>query len=180
MKGPGVMHAARMTELRRRLGEAGFDAALITDDDSVYYLTGYYDYLHMDFGRPTILVVPRDGASLLITPSMELDMAEAAARVDRIAAWNDGLGNEWREELPGVLAGSGRVAIEPDLMPPVVRNYVDTLVDAERLGRCHADGRRDAHDQVGGGTAARAPCRRGRRRDDGRGPRRHRRRRSGV
>jgi len=128
------MHAARMTELRRRLGEAGFDAALITDDDSVYYLTGYYDYLHMDFGRPTILVVPREGVSLLITPSMELDMAEAAAKVDQIAAWNDGLGNEWREELPGVLSGSGRVAIEPDLMPPTVRNYVDTLVDAERLG----------------------------------------------
>ena len=128
------MHAARMTELRRRLGEAGFDAALITDDDSVYYLTGYYDYLHMDFGRPTILVVPHEGASFLITPSMELDMAEAAAKVDRIAAWNDGLGNEWREELPGALAGAGRVAIEPDLMPPVVRNYVDTLVDAGRLG----------------------------------------------
>ena len=128
------MDAGRMTELRRRLGEAGFDVALITDDDSVYYLTGYYDYLHMDFGRPTILVVPREGASLLITPSMELDMAESAAQVDRIAAWNDGLGNEWREELPGVLSGAGRVAIEPDLMPPVVRNYVGSLVDAGRLG----------------------------------------------
>ena len=29
--------------------------ALITDDDNVYYLTGYYNYLHMEFGRPTIL-----------------------------------------------------------------------------------------------------------------------------
>ena len=47
------MHFERMDELRRRLGEAGFDLALITDDDTVYYLTGYYDYLHMDFGRPT-------------------------------------------------------------------------------------------------------------------------------
>ncbi len=37
------------------------DIALITDDDTVYCLTGYYDYLHMDFGRPTILVVPREG-----------------------------------------------------------------------------------------------------------------------
>ena len=55
------MFAARMEEFRRRLAEAGLDVALITDDDSVYYLTGYYDYLHMDFGRPTILVVPIDG-----------------------------------------------------------------------------------------------------------------------
>ena len=47
------MFEARMAEFRRRLGAAGLDVAVITDDDSVYYLTGYYDYLHMDFGRPT-------------------------------------------------------------------------------------------------------------------------------
>ena len=128
------MFEARLAELRRRLAHAGFDVALITDDDSVYYFTGYYDYLHMDFGRPTILVVPADGASLLITPSMELDMAEAAARVDRICAWNDGLGEEWREELPKVLSGSGRVGLEPDQAPPVVRAYVGSLVEDERLG----------------------------------------------
>ncbi len=128
------MFAQRMDALRKRLAEANFDVALITDDDSVYYYTGYYDYLHMEFGRPTVLVIPRDEKSLLITPAMELDMAEAAAVVDRIEAWNDGLGNEWREALPGVLAGAGRVAIEPDQMPPVVRNYISTLVEASRLG----------------------------------------------
>jgi Xaa-Pro aminopeptidase len=88
----------------------------------------------MEFGRPTILVVPKDGKSLLITPSMELDMAEAAAVVDRIEAWNDGLGNEWREALPGVLKGAGRVAIEPNQMPPMVRNYIETIVEMSRLG----------------------------------------------
>ncbi len=127
------MFATRMDRLRDRLAEAEIDVALITDDDSVYYFTGYYDYLHMEFGRPTILVVPRDGPSLLITPSMELDMAEAAAVVDRIEAWNDGLGKEWREALPGALDGAGRVAIEPDRMPPLVRNYIDSLVEAARL-----------------------------------------------
>ena len=122
-----------MNALRDKLAGAGIDVALITDDDSVYYFTGFYDYLHMEFGRPTILVVPRDGQSLLITPTMELDMAEAAAVVDRIEAWNDGLGNEWREALPAALAGAGRVAIEPDRMPPLVRGYIDSLVDADRL-----------------------------------------------
>ena len=106
---------------------------MITDDDSVYYFTGYYDYLHMDFGRPTILVVPRDGESLLITPSMEKDMADAAARVDRIAEWNDGLGNEWREQLPAVLSGEGRIGIEPNLMPAIVRNYLDSIVEPDRF-----------------------------------------------
>ena len=53
--------------------------ALITDDDSVYYYTVFYDYMHMKFGLPTILAVSRDGGSLLITPSMEMDLTEAAA-----------------------------------------------------------------------------------------------------
>ncbi|MEO9873692.1 MAG: Xaa-Pro peptidase family protein [Anderseniella sp.] len=127
------MFQQRMQQLRDRLSEAGIDNAVITDDDSVYYFTGYYDYLHMDFGRPTILVVPRDGQSLLITPSMEKDMADAAARVDRIAEWNDGLGTEWREQLPSALAGEGSIGIEPDLMPAIVRSYMDSLVEPDRL-----------------------------------------------
>ena len=69
------MFSVRMDRLRTGLSEAGMDVALITDDDSVYYFTGYYNYLHMEFGRPTILVVPREDESLLITPSMEMDMA---------------------------------------------------------------------------------------------------------
>ncbi|MDA9009551.1 aminopeptidase P family N-terminal domain-containing protein, partial [Alphaproteobacteria bacterium] len=122
----------RLKALIGKLSERNINVALITDDDSVYYYTGYYDYLHMEFGRPSILAVTRDGNSLLITPSMEMDMAEAAAHVDRIAAWNDGMGNEWREELPALLSGTGTVALEPDLMPPLVRNYVNSLVDTSR------------------------------------------------
>ena len=112
------MFKTRMDEFRRRLAAADMDVALITDDDNVYYLTGYFDYLHMEFGRPTILVVPKDGDTLLITPVIDLVAAEAHARVDRIAAWNDGKGAEWRVELPGAVAGKARVAIEPDHMPP--------------------------------------------------------------
>lgn len=122
-----------MTLLRDALKEANIEVALITDDDSVYYYTGYYDYLHMEFGRPTILVVPQSGESLLITPSMELDMAGAAAVVDRIEAWNDGLGKEWREALPSVLKGNGKVSIEPNQMPQLVRRYIGSLVDESRL-----------------------------------------------
>ncbi|NQU59325.1 MAG: aminopeptidase P family protein [Rhodospirillales bacterium] len=128
------MFARRMDKLRSRLAENNFDVALITHEDSVYYFTGYYDYLHMDFGRPTLLVVSKDGESLLITPNMELDMAQEAAQVDRIAAWNDGLGEEWRAELPGILTAAVRIAIEPDQMPPIIRNYIDTLVERETLG----------------------------------------------
>jgi len=118
----------RMRTLRQRMAKGGIDVALITDDDNVYYLTGYYDYLHMEFGRPTILVVPRDGDSHLITPSIDLNTARANAQVDRISAWNDGMGTEWREHLPASVQGARMVGIEPDHMPPLVRAYVDDLV----------------------------------------------------
>lgn len=120
-----------MTDLCSRMRTAGIDVALITDDDNIYYLTGYYDYLHMEFGRPTILVVWSEGGSLLITPSIDLRSAEAMARVDRIAAWNDGAGDEWRAELPDILRDATRVGIEPNHMPPVVRAFVDTIVPAQ-------------------------------------------------
>lgn len=126
------MFEARMQSFQARLDAAGIPVALITDDDNVYYLTGYYDYLHMEFGRPTILVVWATGQSLLITPSIDLNTAEFAARVDRIAAWNDGAGEEWRAELPGALAGVARVGVEPDHMAPLVARYLADVVEGTR------------------------------------------------
>ena len=113
--------------LTERMCEQGVDLALITDDDSVYYFTGFYDYLHMEFGRPTLLLVWRDGETLLITPSIDYNSALDHARVDRIEPWNDGMGNEWREHLPAAIDGGARIAIEPDLMPPPVKAYVASL-----------------------------------------------------
>ena len=127
------MFYERLRQFQRRLAEASIDVALITDDDNVYYLTGFYDYLHMEFGRPTILIVPKEGEVLLITPTIDLNAAQSAARVDRIAAWNDGMGNEWREELPAVIKRAETIAIEPGHMPPPVRSYVNDLVDQEKL-----------------------------------------------
>lgn len=127
------MFESRMTALRSEMGNSGVDVAVITDDDNVYYLTGYYDYLHMEFGRPTVLIVPKDGPTLLITPTIDLNSAKSSARVDRISAWNDGMGKEWREELPGAVKSAGKVGIEPGHMPPLVRAYVDELVSQEKL-----------------------------------------------
>ena len=121
------MFENRMSDLRRKLADNNIEIAFITDDDSVYYFTGYYDYLHMDFGRPTILVVPKEGASVLITPTMELDMAQQAARVDRITPWNDGLGDEWRSEVPSLLSQARSIALELRRMPAMVRHYFDSL-----------------------------------------------------
>ena len=113
--------------------EAGIELALITDDDSVYYYSGYYDYLHMDFGRPTILVIPQQGDSLLITPAIDYNSALDHAEVDRIEPWNDGMGKEWREHIPAAVKHCQRIAIEPLQMPAPVRQYVESLVAEHQL-----------------------------------------------
>lgn len=127
------MYASRIQRFCQRLSEKNVDVALVTDEDNIYYLTGYYDYLYMEFGRPTILVISQDGKSLLITPTIDLNMAKVSAKVDQIAAWNDGMGQEWRAELPKAVHGAACVGIEPDHMPPVVRRYMDDLLGAETI-----------------------------------------------
>ena len=122
------MFEKRISELQTRMSEQQLDAALITDDDAIYYFTGYFDYLHMEFGRPTILVVRQRGESLLVTPAIDYNTALDCAHVDRIVAWNDGAGKEWREHLPDVITGKMRVALEFNQMPPLVRAYVDELL----------------------------------------------------
>jgi Xaa-Pro aminopeptidase len=123
----------RLAKLKNKLLENDIDTAIITDEDNVYYLCGYYDYLHMEFGRPTLLVISIDCGTLLITPTIDLNTAEETACVDRISAWNDGMGNEWKEELPEVLKRSKLLAIEPDQMPPIVRKYIDEEVSYDRI-----------------------------------------------
>ncbi|MDA8635170.1 Xaa-Pro peptidase family protein [Rhodobacteraceae bacterium] len=132
------MFRNRLTLFQNKLAEKNIDLALITDEDNVYYLTGYYDYLHMEFGRPTILVVPQNGPVVLITPTIDLNAAQSAAEVDRIAPWNDGMGNEWREELAKAIRNTTTIAVEPDHMPPMVRAYVSEVIDTQRLGNATA------------------------------------------
>ena len=100
------MFKQRIKLFQEKLIENNLDLALITDEDSIYYFTGYYDYLHMDFGRPTILLVSTNSDNHLITPEMELHMAQSSAYVDKIHFWNDGLGKEWREKIPDLISKS--------------------------------------------------------------------------
>ena len=123
----------RVDQLRSKLEANEIDTAVITDDDTVYYFTGYFDYLHMDFGRPTILIIHRNDETLLITPSIDYNTALDNAQVDRIEAWNDGMGNEWREHLPSALSSSRHIAIEPQLMPPLVKAYLDEITNGKPL-----------------------------------------------
>ena len=65
------MFKKNLEKLKQDLNKNNIDLAVITDDDSIYYFTGYFDFLHMSFGRPTILLVPKDADTVLITPLID-------------------------------------------------------------------------------------------------------------
>ena len=84
-------------------------------------------------GHPTILVVPQDDRSFLITPTIDSVSALAVAKVDRVVAWNDGAGNEWREELPMAVAGVAKIGIEIGKIPQMVQDYIDELAGISKI-----------------------------------------------
>ena len=94
------MFRNNLLKLKEKMNENNIDLAITTDDDSLYYFTGYHDFLHMDFFRPTILLVSKDDESTLITPLLDVLLVPEGSPVDKIETWNDGIGNEWREFLP--------------------------------------------------------------------------------
>ena len=122
----------RINKLQKKLEKINVDVAIITNEDNVYYLTGYYDYLHMEFGRPTILIISINEGSLLITPSIDENMAKSVAQVDKIVAWNDGLNNEWRSEIPAIIK-TNQVGIELNLIPQIVKSYIEQITQCRFL-----------------------------------------------
>ena len=129
------MFEERTRTLQARLADAGLAVALITDDDSVYYFSGFYDYLHMEFGRPTILAVSAEDAPVLVTPTIELEMAQGMTWIEDIRAWQDGEGLEWRGDLQQLIetAGSAGIGIERGSMSSLVHDFVHHSVTDSSL-----------------------------------------------
>ena len=64
----------RTQDLQARMKEAGIQKAVLTDESSMAYLAGFWGYLGIEFGRPSMLVVDADDAPIVITPLMESEM----------------------------------------------------------------------------------------------------------
>ncbi|MGF6439659.1 M24 family metallopeptidase [Paraburkholderia youngii] len=126
-------YKGRVSKLRDALRVANIDVALISDPDAVAYFGGFWNYLGMDFGRPTLLVVPQDRDPVLITPLMESEMCTLMTWIKDIRPWCDGIDDEWRKPLREVLAASKvkRLGVERAKMPPLVAAAL--LVDADHI-----------------------------------------------
>ena len=127
------MFKKNLENLRTSLQKNNIDIAIITDDDSLYYFTGYFDYLHMSFGRPTLLLVPKDSDSVLITPLIDVHLVSKNCPVDKIITWNDGVGDEWREHLPKYIKKNLNIGIEKFKISTLVLNYILSLTEEKFL-----------------------------------------------
>lgn len=130
-------HAARLTDLHARMAQARIDLLVLQDPDTIAWLAGYWGYLGMEFGRATLLVVPRAGAPVLITPAMEAEMARNLAAVEDLRPWADGVDGEWVGVLADVLAGvlgaegAHSIAVERDKTHPRVLAALVAVTGAE-------------------------------------------------
>ena len=125
------MFKKNLLKLKQKMKENNIDLAVITDDDSLYYFTGYYNFLHMDFFRPTILLVPKDDDSTLITPLLDVLLVEKDCPVENIITWNDGIGEEWREFIPKFIKENKKITCEKYKINATVSNYLSDLMNGK-------------------------------------------------
>lgn len=117
---------ARTKVLQDRMQELGISHAVFTSESSIAYLAGFWGYLGIEFGRPTMLVVPADDLPTVITPLMESEMVAEMTWVDDVRTWEDAGHRSWSRALSEVLPETPReIWIERSDIPAIVRNYVD-------------------------------------------------------
>ncbi len=116
----------RTAKFQDALGLAGHETALITDESSIAYLAGFWGYLSVEFGRPTFLILRSGLAPVVLTPLMESEMVSAMTWVGDVRTWEDAGDRRWENVLAEILGPGLRcLAVERDLLPAMVRNWLD-------------------------------------------------------
>ncbi|MCG6890917.1 MAG: Xaa-Pro peptidase family protein [Gammaproteobacteria bacterium] len=124
----------RTREFQSRLGAAGIDLAILTDESSIAYLAGFWGYLSVEFGRPTFLLVRPDAEPQVITPLMESEMVGAMTWVENISTWEDSGARRWENVLAAAIGDNpGKIGVEIAALPPIVRNWFDDQMPSIRL-----------------------------------------------
>lgn len=116
----------RTENLQVSMKDRGIRKAVFTDESSIAYLAGFWGYLGIEFGRPTMLVVDADEAPIVITPLMESEMVSEMTWVDDVRVWEDFGQQSWGRALAGALGENpSEIWIERGTIPAIVRNHLD-------------------------------------------------------
>lgn len=112
--------------LQQRMKEQGIDQAVFTDESSIAYLAGFWGYLGIEFGRPSMLVVKAQDAPIVITPLMESEMVAEMTWVEDVRTWEDFGNNTWGGALAEALGQNpAQIWVERATIPAIVRNHLD-------------------------------------------------------
>lgn len=118
---------SRAVELQKRIcDQTDLDGVLLTDEDSIAYIAGYWGYLGVEFGRPTMVWVPKEGECAVVTPLMESEMGAQMTWINKVLPWEDGKNGEWRKVLDDILGTkTKKVGIEKLKVQPLVGTYLN-------------------------------------------------------
>lgn len=116
----------RTAALQERMKEQAIHCAVFTDESSIAYLAGFWGYLGIEFGRPSMLVVKAQEAPIVITPLMESEMVGEMTWIEDIRVWEDSGARTWGAALAGALGGKpSEIWVERSTIPAVLRNHLD-------------------------------------------------------
>lgn len=116
----------RTKRLQARMKNLGIRQAVFTDESSIAYLAGFWGYLGIEFGRPTMLVVHAEDDPVVITPLMESEMVAEMTWVKDIITWEDVGERSWSRALGTALGKNpAEIWIEKPCIPAIVRNFMD-------------------------------------------------------
>lgn len=124
---------ARTEAFQTRLSHNNIDIAILTDEDTISWLAGFWGYLGIEFGRPSMMLVPKDGDPIVITPLMESDMVKAMTWVEDVRSWQDPRGStHWDKILSAALGGNTAktIGLEKLKTPALVSSHLNSDHDA--------------------------------------------------
>jgi Xaa-Pro aminopeptidase len=116
---PWAARRARFGRARAAMAEAGVEALLCSIGADLPWLTGYEA---MPLERPTVLVLPADGAATLVVPRLEAPRVEADDELFALRPWLDG--EDAVAIVAGLTGGRRRLAISD-------RAFAGLLVDLQ-------------------------------------------------
>lgn len=122
----------RTQNLQAKMLEKGIQKAVFTDESSMAYLAGFWGYLGIEFGRPSMLVIDANEPPIIITPLMESEMVGEMTWVEDVRVWEDiGQRTWWRALAEALGDKPAEIWIEKASIPAIVRNHLDeTYPDA--------------------------------------------------
>ena len=115
----------RTSEFQARMSEAKIDAMILMDPDSIYYFTAFWGDLGVEFGRPSIVIIPRNEEPIIITSSIEGEMCKRMSWISKIHLYHDSVGREWIDPFETILEKykNSKIAVIPNKVPSLVLNY---------------------------------------------------------